>query len=279
MNRFGISLWNWIQTFGDEHLGLIDKVAEIGFGAVEIGMNKTCFDYAAVRKKVEANGLELTLCAALVKGRDISSFDESVRNSTKRYLTDCFKVAERMNARLFAGPVFAGGGKAHGLNSDDRKREWDLAVAGLREMAGVAMECGVVIGLEPVNRYRTSVVNTVAQALQMVADIDKPNVGILFDTYHANIEETNVCTALEEVLKKGKLVHFHACDNNRGAPGMGHMPWRDLALLLKKYGYQGHLTMETFAAGGLDGGWQPLATTQDELADIGLRNLRRLYGS
>jgi len=58
---------------------------------------------------------------------------------------------------------------------------------------------------------------------------------------------------------------------------MGHMPWQDLISLLKKYNYQGHLTMETFAVGGLDGGWYPLASTQDELAKIGLRNLQKLY--
>lgn len=112
-------------------------------------------------------------------------------------------------------PVYAGGAKAHNLNIDDRKREWELAVNGLKEMADIARECGVVIGVEPVNRYRTSVVNTVEQALQMVADIDKANIQILFDTYQANIEESNVCTALEIVLKAGKLAHFHACENNK----------------------------------------------------------------
>lgn len=175
MNRFGISLWNWTPVFSDEHLGLIDKVAEIGLGAVEIGMSQTDFNYAAVKERVEANDLELTLCAALVKGRDISSFDENIRSSTKQYMIDCFKAAKQMNARLFVGPVYAGGAKAHNLNIDDRKREWELAVNGLKEMADIARECGVVIGVEPVNRYRTSVVNTVEQALQMVADIDKAN--------------------------------------------------------------------------------------------------------
>lgn len=277
MNRFGINLWNWTAVYGDEHIGLIDKAAGIGFGAVEIGMSQTGFNYSKVKERVEANVLELTLCAAMVKGRDISNFDEGIRNSTKQYMTECFKAAEKMGSRLFAGPVFAGGGKAHNLSPDDRKREWHLAVVGLKEMADVALECGVVIGVEPLNRYRTSVVNTVDQALEMVSDIDNPNVQILFDTYQANIEESNVCTALEKVLEAGKLAHFHACENNRGVPGMGHLPWDELIILLKKYGYKGHLTMETFVTGALDAGWYPLAQSQDELASVGLKNLQELF--
>ncbi len=277
MVRFGINLWNWTPVFSDEHMDLIDRAAKIGFGAVEIGMNQTGFNYKEVKSHIDANGLELTLCAALTKGRDISNFDEEIRKNAKRYMIDCFKAGGKMGAKLFVGPVFAGGGKAHDLSLDDSKREWHLAVLGIREMADEASNFGITIGLEPINRYRTSVVNTAEQALRMIYDIDKPNVGILFDTYQANIEESSISSALESVLKANKLVHFHACENHRGAPGTGHIPWKDLISILKKYKYQGHLTMETFAKGGLDAGWYPLAKTQDELARIGLENLQSFY--
>lgn len=277
MNIFGINLWNWVPVFNDEHISLIDRAANIGFGAVEIGMNQTDFNYAAVRERVEANNLELTLCAALIKGRDISSFDENIRVNTKKYMIDCLKAAERMNAGLFVGPLYAGGGKAHILSEDDRKREWELAVYGLREIADIAMDCGVTLAIEPINRYRTSVVNTVDQALEMLSHIDKPNVKILFDTYQANIEESNIPAALEKVLKANKLAHFHACENHRGAPGMGHIPWNHIVPLLKEYNYEGHVTMETFITGALDGGWRPLEATQDKLAETGLRNLKKLF--
>src|SRR5690554_7412563 len=103
MNRFGINLWNWVPIFTDEHLSLIDKAARIGFGAVEIGMNQINFNYAAVRERIEANNLELTLCAALIKGRDISNFDENIRSNTKKYLIECLQAADQMNANLLVG--------------------------------------------------------------------------------------------------------------------------------------------------------------------------------
>lgn len=255
---------------------MLEKASRIGFDAVEIGMNNTNFDCTTVKNKVNELHMELTLCGAFTKGRDISSFDPDVRENTKKYFIDCLKTAERLGAKVFAGPVYAGGGKAHLLSSDDKKREWCLAVDGLREMALVAKECGVTIGLEPINRYKTSVVNTGEQALNMIKDIGCTNIGILFDTYQANIEEDSVCEALELVCKADRLVHFHACGTNRGVPGTGHLPWNDIADILKRYGYKGHITMESFVTGGMDGAWRELEPSQDILAQKGFLFLKQL---
>ena len=137
----------------------------------------------------------------------------------------------------------------------------------------------MTLAVEAVNRYRTSVVNTTAQALAMVRDINSPHVGILFDTYQSCIEDEDVCAALESVLRAGKLLHFHACANHRGAPGTGHLPWERLLGLLRDYGYQGHITMETFCPGGLDPSWYPLAESQDALAEQGLSYLHRWFAA
>ena len=72
--------------------------------------------------------------------------------------------------------------------------------------------------MEPLNRYRTSVINTVEQLLPLLADIGCGNVGIHYDTYHACLEEANLLASLETALKSGRVTHFHACANNRGAP-------------------------------------------------------------
>ncbi|HYH03384.1 MAG TPA: sugar phosphate isomerase/epimerase family protein, partial [Bacillota bacterium] len=192
----GINLWNWVNCYSDPERYLFAKAAQLGFNACEIGMVNTDFDYSAVRSIAEELQMELTLCGAFVKGRDISNFDCQVRENTKRYFLECFKAAEAMGARVFGGPVYAGGGKAHLLSPNDRQREWALAVDGLAEMARIAGDYGVIIAIEPINRYRTSVVNTVDQALQLISEIGSSNVGILFDTYQAGIEEENVVAAL-----------------------------------------------------------------------------------
>ena len=237
------------------------------------------FDYAAVRRITDELQMELTLCGAFIKGRDISSFDEQIRRNTKQYFFDCFEAAERMGAKVFAGPVYAGGGKTHLLSQDDKKREWDYAVKGLAEMSSAAKNYGLMIALEPINRYRTSVVNTVEQALKMVSDIGSSNVGILFDTYQAGIEENDILDALRLVCEAGKLVHFHACGSNRGAPGCGYLPWLDLVKILKQYNYMGHITIESFLAGGMDGAWRQLDTSPDQLAEKGIHYLKNLFAT
>lgn len=270
-------MWNWTECFGDSERYLLEKVSRMGFEACEIGMVSTAFDHREVGRFAAELGLEVTLCGAFITGRDISNFDPQIRINTKNYFRECFIAAEAMGATLFAGPVYGGGGKAHRLSPDDQKREWDLAVEGLTEMAKLARDYGVSIALEPINRYRTSVVNTVDQALRMISEIGSSNLGVLFDTYQAGIEEANVLAALKRVCDAGKLIHFHACGSNRGAPGSDHLPWEQMAQVLKEAGYQRDLTIESFRVGGLDGPWRDLEPSPDRLAEKGIAYLRKVF--
>ncbi|MBE6905213.1 MAG: sugar phosphate isomerase/epimerase [Ruminococcaceae bacterium] len=276
MNCFGINLWNWTNGLGPDCLGLPAKIAEMGFDAVELPMTQPAVDERLARE-IRANGLKVTLCAAMSPGRDLSNFDPQIRADTMDYLLRCLDTAQQLGAGVFAGPLYTGGGKRHLLPPEQAAREWELAVTGLRTLSARAKECGVKLAIEPLNRYRTSVVNTAEQGLRMVRDVGKENVGIHFDTFHAGIEESDLCGALESVLAAGKLFHLHACANNRGAPGQGFFPWDRIFGLTRSYGYQGHITMETFAPGGLDSGWTQLGESPDELALSGLRYLRSIF--
>ena len=218
MNPLGINLWNWCAGLSEECLGLPEKVARMGFTAVELPMTQPQVP-SALADEIRNTGLAVSLCAALGPGRDLSSFDSAVRASTMDYLTTCLETAGQLGAGILAGPLYTGGGKRHWLSPDEKKREWMLAVDGLRELARRAEHYGVVLSVEPLNRYRTSVANTAGQVLRMVEEVDAPNVGVHFDTYHACLEERDLCAALEQVLQAGKVNHFHACANNRGATG------------------------------------------------------------
>ena len=228
-------------------------------------------------QQIRDSGLRVSMCAALGEGRDLSSFDSAVRSSTMEYLTECLKTGEKLGADVLCGPLYAGGGKRHWLSDDDKKRELDLAVTGLQELARRASDFGVPLSVEPVNRYRTSVCNTVDQVLRLIEAIGADNVGLHYDTYQACIEEKDMLAALERVLSAGKLTHFHACANNRGAPGQGILPWETILGLLQQYGYSGHITMETFALGGLDSSWIQVHEEPDALALAGLNYLRSYF--
>ncbi|MFQ9679383.1 MAG: sugar phosphate isomerase/epimerase family protein [Ruthenibacterium lactatiformans] len=133
------------------------------------------------------------------------------------YLTTCLETAGQLGAGILAGPLYTGGGKRHWLSPDEKKREWMLAVDGLRELARRAEHYGVVLSVEPLNRYRTSVANTAGQVLRMVEEVTRPMWASLRHISRLP-EERDLCAALEQVLQAGKVNHFHACANNRGAP-------------------------------------------------------------
>lgn len=278
MNPIGINLWNWHTGLCPECVSLPGKIAAMGFTALELPMTAPEVE-PALADSIRETGLEVSLCAAMGPGRDLSNFDSGVRESTMAYLTQCLKTGEKLGAKVFCGPLYAGGGKRHWLSEDDKKRELDLAVTGLRELARRAEDCGVTLSLEPLSRYRTSVCNTADQVLKLIDAIGAKNVGLHFDTYQACLEEKDLLAALEGVLQAGKLNHFHACANNRGAPGQGIMPWKDILDLLVRYGYAGHITMETFALGGLDSSWVQVHEEPDTLARIGLQYLQNYFSS
>lgn len=276
MNKLGINLWNWQPELSDACRGLPEKVAQMGFTAIELPMTTPVIS-KALAGEVRACGLEVSLCAALGAGRDLSSFDPDVRAVTMLYLTQCLKTGESVGAKVLAGPLYTGGGKRHALPPDEKQREWELAVTGLQELARRARECGMTLALEPLHRYRTSVVNTAAQGLKMVDDIGCENVGLHYDTFHACLEEEDLLASLENALRSGKVKHFHACANNRGAPGQGIVPWAQVFALLKTWNYTGHITMETFAPGGLDASWVNVHGSPDHVAEMGIACLKKYF--
>lgn len=276
MNPIGINLWNWNSGLCDDCIGLPEKIASMGFTAIELPMTTPEVDPRLI-SGIRDSGLRVSMCAALGQGRDLSSFDPDVRNSTMDYLTACLKTGEKLGADVFCGPLYAGGGKRHWLNADDRKRELELAVSGIQALSGRAADCGISLSIEPINRYRTSVCNTVSQVLDLIDAIGAVNVGLHYDTYQACIEEKDMLGALEQALKTGRLTHFHACANNRGAPGQGILPWNTILDMLRQYSYKGHITMETFALGGLDSSWIQVHEEPDTLARAGLDYLRSYF--
>ena len=276
MNRFGINLWNWCAGLGDDCLGKPTRAAELGFTAVELPMTVPTVS-RELAAEIRDTGLAVSLCAAMGPGRDLSSEDPAVRRCTMEYLVSCLKTGQALGASVFCGPLYAGGGKRHWLSPEEKRSEWQRAVTGLQELSQVARDCGILLALEPLNRYRTSVVNTSGQILDMLRDIDRDNVGLHYDAYHACLEEKDLLASLENALKSGKVYHFHACANNRGAPGQGVIPWDGVMDLLVRCGYGGHITMETFAPHGLDSSWINVHEPPDQLAANGLQYLKTYF--
>ncbi|GAB4003823.1 hypothetical protein GCM10029992_47070 [Glycomyces albus] len=135
----------------------------------------------------------------------------------------------------------------------------------------------MTVAVEPLNRYETSVINTVDQALEALDGVG--GCALALDVYHLNIEETDIPAAIGRA--SGLIGHVQVCANDRGAPGRDHLDWSGILGALDRSGYSGPLVIESFTAHNATIAkaasiWRPLAPTQDALAVDGLHFLRRL---
>ena len=153
-----------------------------------------------------------------------------------------------MGGTLVVGPLYSAVGRQWQQTPEMRKEDLARTAKNLRVSADYAEKRGVRLALEPLNRFETSFINLTEQALELVELIGSPAVGLMMDTFHANIEEKRLGKAIE--MAGDKLWHVHANENDRGIPGTGHVPWSDVGAALKKINYSGALVIESFSHRG-----------------------------
>jgi len=279
--RFGANTFIWASPFSTADLSLIRKVKDMGFDVIEIAVeDPTLIDVSALKNALREVSISGLICGAFGPERDLGSEDPARRDTCIRYIRECLAICEEVGSPTFAGPAYAAVGKTRLCSPEEKAQQWDLVTENLQMLGREAADRGVVISLEPLNRYETDMINTVDQALDLVNRVGSANVGIHLDTYHMNIEETDVSAA---IVRTGKhLTHFHACANDRGIVGKDHVDWLGVRTALQEVGYQGPIVIESFTPGVKEIAracsiWRPVAPSQDAIARDGLAYLRELF--
>jgi len=275
--KLGVNTFIWSADFDQSNFSLLPIIKEAGFDGVEVPLLRPAdFDAIGIRKATEANALECNVCTALTDGFNLISADPDVRRRTRLHLRDMVEVAAEAGARIIAGPIYSPVGYFSGRwRTVD---EWKWAVEGHQSLGDVLAANNVTLAIEPLNRFETYFLNTAADAVALVEQIGHPNIGILFDTFHANIEEKNVAEGYRTVGKY--LKHVHTCENDRGIPGSGHVEWKAVFQVLRDLKYDGWLTIESFgfALGDLSVAaaiWRAIEVTPDSIAFEGIKFLEK----
>lgn len=272
--KFGASTWLWTSPFTSDQIDLLEKIAAMGFEFVELPVEDPGdFAVETLGPALKRLGLEAVICTAVTPERDLSAASPEARQSALEYFEACLKLAEGLGAACVVGPLYAPVAKARLDTEAERRAEWDRSVASLALLAETAGQCGVRLGLEPLNRFETDMVNTVEDAVRMVDAVGSPHLGIALDTFHMNIEETDFRRAVEQAGER--LVHVQVSDNHRGVPGEGNSDWVGLRQGLKAIDYKGKIGIESFSpeASSLAAAvcvWRRFAETQDDFARKGL---------
>jgi D-psicose/D-tagatose/L-ribulose 3-epimerase len=281
--KFGVNTQIWVAPFQQSDIGLIDKAAKLGFDVIELGFfsAEPPFNVDDVKRRLKDAGLTPGICTFLSADRDITSADAESRRRGVEFMKAMIGTLAKLGGEVFSGPIYAELFRKRYLKKDQREAEWERGVKSLREIAKTAETQGITLALEPLNRFETDFLNLSEQAVRMSEDVGSPAVGILLDTFHMGIEEKNQGAAIRRAGKH--LKHFHACENDRGTPGTGQVPWTEVRDALKDIDYDRIVAIEGFNPEIVDLAngaciWRPMAPTPDRLAGEGVQFLKKLFG-
>ncbi|WP_405851919.1 sugar phosphate isomerase/epimerase [Streptomyces sp. NBC_00090] len=277
MASIGVNTWVWDSPSTDSSLArLVPRIAGWGFDTVELPVEQPG-DWSPERtaELLHQHGLGASVVLVMAPGRELVAASPETVRDTQDYLRHCVDVAVAVGSPTISGPAYASVGRTWKLDADERRSVLAELRENLRPVLAYAGERGVRVGVEPLNRYETSLINTVEQAL----DALPVECGLALDTYHLNIEERSPAQAIRDAGSRIALIQV--CGTDRGAPGSDHFDWTAFAAAVKDADYTGPLVIESFTPDNTTIAtaasiWRPLAASQDELATNGLAFLRTL---
>lgn len=277
--KFGIHSMLFNETFIEKDLPLLDRCKNLGFEAVEIiPFDPDNFPAKKVKQAAANLGLTINTGYGIPPEYNTISPDANVRKRGVAFAKRLVDLSNEAGAEVFGGAIYCGWGYLSGrMRTAD---EWKWGSDSVREVAEYAAQTSkLIIGLEPLNRFESHFINIAADAVRFIEEVGMSNVKVHLDTFHMIREEDNIVEAMRQTGRH--LGYFHACENQRGIPGTGLVPWKDVFRTFKEIGYDGCVTIESFdpsmeKVAKLCCIWRKLADSPEQLATQGLQFLKRV---
>lgn len=245
--KIGINLLLWTGHVTHDLRPVLEEIAQTGFDGVEVPIFETSdpAHYRDLGDLLGELGLARTASTAFTgdTGNPVSA--EAVeRAKAHDYLESVIACAAALGASKLVGPVFQPLGQFTG--EGPREDELVRCAEFLGSFSPSLDTHGIDLAIEPLNRFEAYLLNTAEQGAAMCRRAGSDRVNILYDTFHAHIEEKDPIAALALLIESGTLGHVHISENDRGTPGKGHAKIREAIALLDRAGYDGWLTIEAF---------------------------------
>ncbi len=239
----GMNMLLWTAKVTPTHEDLLRELAGIGYTSVEIPLfDPDPAQAAEVGRLLDRIGLRRTGLAALGADDNPVSPDPAIRELARRNGRRAVDAAHELGARMLVGPFHS----AFGVHSGQGPTpdEWKRSVDFIGELADYAAQQGVALSLEFLNRFECYLLNTTADTARLVAEVGRPNVGILYDTHHANIEDPDIAETIRAHVNL--INHVHLSESHRGTPGRGQVDWKTTIQALSGARYGGSCVVEAF---------------------------------
>lgn len=245
--KIGMCMFLWATKVDQSFESLLADIRKTGFDGVEIPVfegNER--DYSALAKTLDDLGLERTAVAAMGDpAMNLISDTGSERQAGVDYMKWVLDCTAALGATQVSGPLHSTLG--HFSGEGPNEAEFARSVECQRKIGDHAASVGVTVGLEALNRFECYLVNTMDDLCAHLDDIDHPNIRAMYDTFHANIEETDPVGALTRNTRH--VSHIHISENDRGVPGRGNILWSETYAAIRDVEYDGWLTIESFGRG------------------------------
>jgi D-psicose/D-tagatose/L-ribulose 3-epimerase len=242
--KTGMNLLLWTTEVTAEHDRLLDQLKAIGFDAVEIPVFNVADrgPYERLGKRLKSLGLGATAVTVMTPETNPISPDPKVRQAAVDHLDKVLGCCAAFGCEILCGPIHSAIGHFSGQGPTDE--EFRYGVDTLRQAADRAQSHGIRLGVEYLNRFEIYLLTTVEQTVRFVRAVDHPYLKMMYDSFHAHIEEKDQARAIESC--RGETIHVHVSENDRGTPGTGQVDWDGFFGGLNSTGYNGYLTIEAF---------------------------------
>ena len=283
MFRFGVDSLIWTEDFTAKDLPLIEKAKALGFDVIDINISHPeRFPTKVVKERVKEVGIEVVTTFGLSKDANVIDLDPATRKKGIETIKKVVDINIELDSKILGGVFYAAWGYISGKPRTED--EWNWSVESMHEAALYAKRnSDIILAVEVLNRFESHFLNIAEDAVRYCKEVGTGNVKVHLDTFHMIREELNFTEAVEACGKE-YLGYVHVCENNRGIPGSGLVPWKEFFTALRKIRYTGPLTIESFNPDFVELNrlcciWRKLADTGEELAVQGLKNLKEIEKS
>lgn len=243
--KYGGHIYLWTDHWSNSQLDLFDRAKDLGLDVLEIAVGDDIeFDAAAIRGRAESLGMDVVLSPGAIwpMEADISHDDPACREQGVAWHRHWIEQAAEVGAVAYTGAIYGHAGRI------ERRRppaeEYARTANNLHTLAETAAAGNVLLAIEPMSHFRTHLVNTTEQAMRLIEMADSPQIKLLLDTYHLVTEIRDFSAAIHAA--KDRLWAVHACENDRGVPGGGLMPWGDIFSALREIGFDDFIGFEAY---------------------------------
>jgi len=247
--RFYAHQFLWTAHWSDASLPLLDTARSLGLQGMEISLgDDIAFDAVPLRNRAAELQMELTVGPGNVWPMecDISADDPAQRELGMNWHRGIIERATDIGAVAYCGAIYGHPGRV--LRRRPPAGEWPRTAANLHALAEFAGKRGVKLVIEPMSRFRTHLVNTAVQAMEMIHAAGHANLFVNLDTYHMITEERDYAAAIRRAAPR--LFGLHACENDRGVPGGGLVPWHSVCTALRETHLPVRIMFETYNSAG-----------------------------